>query len=166
MFFSISPFIGMFHKKGNIADGERCSCSTKASANSLELDHLSLSLLITTQLEMLATSQRRLFAVLAFGTLHTQHDFLGGLGLKWKVKWWVTLVSGSLFINSYLLSEDGFGLSSETLLFSVVTTTTLWSLTFLRLLVLWHLMNAMGVAFSAVRATLFWNVDLKLKKRF
>lgn len=51
-------------------------------ASSLELDHLSLSLLITSQLEMLATSQWRLLAVFAIGTFHTQYDFLGSLGLK------------------------------------------------------------------------------------
>lgn len=51
-------------------------------ANSLELDHLSLSLLITSQLEMFATSQWSLFAVFAVSAFHTQHNLLGGLGLK------------------------------------------------------------------------------------
>lgn len=55
-------------------------------ASSLELDHLSLSLLVTSQLEMLATSQWRLLAVFAIGTFHTQHDLLGSLGLKNEVK--------------------------------------------------------------------------------
>lgn len=41
--------------------------------------------------------------MLALGALHSQDDFLGGLGL---------------------LSEDWLGLSSESRLFSVVTTTS------------------------------------------
>lgn len=47
----------------------------------LELDHLSLALLVTSQLEMLATLDGCLLAELAFGALHTQHNLLGGLGL-------------------------------------------------------------------------------------
>ena len=54
----------------------------KPEASSLELDHLSLSLLVATQLEMFATSQWSLLAVFAFGAFHTQHNFLGCLGLK------------------------------------------------------------------------------------
>lgn len=50
--------------------------------NSLELDHLSLSLLVTSQFEMFATLQWSLLAVLAFCALHSQNDFLCGLGLK------------------------------------------------------------------------------------
>lgn len=50
----------------------------------LELDHLSLALLVTTQLEMLATLDGSLLAELAFGALHTQDDLLGGLGLRAK----------------------------------------------------------------------------------
>lgn len=48
----------------------------------LELDHLSLTLLVTTQFEMFATFDWCLFAVLALSTFHTQHDFLGGLCLE------------------------------------------------------------------------------------
>lgn len=47
----------------------------------LELNHLSLALLVTSQLEMLAALDGRLLAELALGALHTQHDLLGSLGL-------------------------------------------------------------------------------------
>jgi hypothetical protein len=50
--------------------------------NSLELNHLSLSLLVTAQLEMFAALQWSLLAVFAFSALHTQHDLFGCLGLK------------------------------------------------------------------------------------
>lgn len=119
----------MFFTKGH--DG---NFSTKAPASSLELDHLSLSLLVATQLEMLATSQRSLFAVLALGTFHTQDNFLGGLGLKDNQMMRSTFKT--VMEKSYLLSEDWFGLSTETLLFTIVTTTTLRSFSLLRLLIL------------------------------
>lgn len=134
-------------------------------ASGLELDHLSLALLVTAQLEMLATSQRRLLAVFAFCALHTQDNFLGGLRLKVErnvVSFICALESSAAW--SYLLSEDGFGLATEALLFTIVATTTLSSVTFLGLLVLWNLVNAMSIALAAVRATLFWNVDLKFSK--
>lgn len=50
--------------------------------DNLELDHLSLAFLVTSQFEMFATLQWCLLAVLAFCTFHTQYNFLGGLGLK------------------------------------------------------------------------------------
>lgn len=64
----------------------------------------------------------------------------------------------------YLLSEDGFGLSTETLLLSVVTTTALGSAAFLRLLVLRDLVHFVAVALAAVGSALFWNVDLQWRK--
>lgn len=42
----------------------------------LELDHLTLALLVAAQFEMLATLQWSLLAVLALSTLHTKNDFL------------------------------------------------------------------------------------------
>lgn len=50
--------------------------------SSLELNHLSLSLLVASQFEVLTALQRGLLAVLAVDAFHTQHDFLRGLGLK------------------------------------------------------------------------------------
>lgn len=63
-------------------------------------------------------------------------------------------------LSSYLLSEDWFGLTTETLLFTVITTTTLCSRTFLRLLVLCHFVQFMTFAFFAKSAPLFWYVHL------
>ena len=48
----------------------------------LELDHLSLPLLVASQLEVLRSLQRHLDAPLALRALHTQHDLLRRLGLK------------------------------------------------------------------------------------
>jgi hypothetical protein len=48
----------------------------------LELNHLSLPLLVSTKLEMLATLEGDLLANLAFRALHPQHNFLGRLGLN------------------------------------------------------------------------------------
>lgn len=64
-------------------------------------------------------------------------------------------------LDSHLLSEDWLSLATESLLFPVVTTTTLSSMSLLRLLVLRHLVDLMRVAFAAVRATLLWNIHLK-----
>ena len=43
-----------------------------------------LPLLVTAQLEVLATLERDVVTVLAGGALQTQHDLLGGLGLRAK----------------------------------------------------------------------------------
>lgn len=47
----------------------------------LELDHLSLPLLVTAQLEMFAALDGKLSLHLAFGALQLQHQLLGSLGL-------------------------------------------------------------------------------------
>ena len=135
-------------------------CTNRWNKSSLELDHLTLALLVTSQFEMLATFQWSLLAVFAVGTFHTKHDFLGCLGLETRMKVWgsVLIISNG---SSYLLSEDGFGLTTETLLFTIVTTTTLRSFPFLRLLVLWHFMDLVCIALAAVRATNFWDVNLE-----
>jgi len=96
------------------------------------MKQLRLPLLVSSQFEMLATLKRDLFTDLAVGALHPQHNLLGGLGL---------------------LSEDGFRLSTITLLFPVVTTTTLGSTAFLRLLVLRYFVDLVGFAFLAVGTT-------------
>lgn len=106
-------------------------------ASDLELNHLSLPLFVTSQLEMFATLQWCLLAVLAFGALHTQHNLFSGLSL---------------------LSEDRLGLTTETLLFSVVTTSALSTFTLLRLLVLCHLVWLVALALLAKGASLFRHI--------
>jgi len=66
----------------------------------LELDHLSLPPLVTSQLEVLGPLDWALPLSLALQALKTKDQLLGGLGL---------------------LPEDGLGLTSETLLLPVVT---------------------------------------------
>jgi len=68
------------------------------------LDHLILSLLVTAKLEVLASLDDQELLLLGFGALKTKHNLLGGLGL---------------------LVEDGFGLSTVSGLFAIVTTLTL-----------------------------------------
>jgi len=63
-----------------------------------------LGLLVTTQLEVLASLQSELLLGLAGSALKTQDDLLGGLSL---------------------LVEDGLGLTTITALLSVITTLTL-----------------------------------------
>lgn len=58
----------------------------KSRESCLELDHLSLALLVTSQFEVLATFKRRLFTVFALSAFHTKYDFLGGLCLKFNVE--------------------------------------------------------------------------------
>ena len=49
--------------------------------NFLELDHLSLPLLVTAELEVLGALDRGLESVLAGAALQTEDQLLGGLGL-------------------------------------------------------------------------------------
>lgn len=51
-------------------------------ANNLELNHLTLAFLVTSQLEMFATLQWGLLAVFAICAFHTQHNLFGSLSLK------------------------------------------------------------------------------------
>lgn len=137
----------------------------------LELNHLTLAFLITTQFEMLATLQWCLFTVFAFSTFHTEYNFFCCLGLKRTkivnkniVNFGNQMIYSNLIIcalDIYLLSEDGLSLTTETLLFSVVTTSTLSCLTFLRFLVLCHFMQFVAFAFFAESAALFWYIHLK-----
>lgn len=87
----------MLEKRADESKGTRV-------ARPLELQGSTLLLLVTTQLKVLASLQSHVRTVLARGALQTQHDLLGGLGL---------------------LVENGLGLSTVTLLLSVVTTLTL-----------------------------------------
>ena len=51
-------------------------------SGSLELDHLSLPLLVSSQLEVLGPLERHLHTHLAHGALHTKDNLFGGLGLE------------------------------------------------------------------------------------
>merc|ERR1719445_1243245 len=84
-------------------DDSLISASKQLSSTScplLELEHLSLLLLLASELEMLATLDGHLVLALAISALQTEDDLLGGLGL---------------------LSEDGLGLTSVSLLLAIVT---------------------------------------------
>lgn len=94
---------------------------------------------------MLAALQRGLFAVLALGALHAQHNLLGGLGL---------------------LPEDGLGLASESLLLAIVTTTALGGTALLGLLVLGDLVQLVALALLAEGLTLLGNVHLEERRNF
>ena len=106
----------------------------KQRDNGLELDHLSLPLLVATDLEVFAPLNRQLFTILALRALHPEYDLLSGLGL---------------------LPEDGFGLPTKAALFSVVSSSALSERRLLALLVLGHLMDsvfaALALAVSAPR---------------
>ena len=48
----------------------------------LELDHLSLPLLVSSELEVLGALDGELVSLLALLALNAEHDLLGGLGLE------------------------------------------------------------------------------------
>merc|ERR1719458_503297 len=85
-------------------------CIGQLTTRFLKLDHLSLTFFVTSQLEMLRTLDGNLLTAFALGAFKTKYQFLGGL---------------------CLLPQDGFGLTSETLLFAIVTPTSLCKLRFL-----------------------------------
>jgi len=95
--------------------------------SSLELKHLSLLLLLASQLEVLASFDGHLILSLAVRALQPEDDLLGGLGL---------------------LSEDGLGLSTVSLLLAVVTTLALGLERIFTLLVLRHLVKRVLPAFG------------------
>merc|ERR550532_2776824 len=105
----------------------------------LELDHLSLALLLSSQLKVLGPLDGTLVLPLALGALQPQHQLLGGLGL---------------------LPQDGLGLTTESLLLAIVPTTTLGLFRLGRLLVLGHLEELVGqtLLVGTVRLTQLGNV--------
>lgn len=105
----------------------------------LENKSSTLGLLVTTQLEVLATLQSELLLGLAGSALKTQDDLLGGLSL---------------------LVEDGLGLTTVTALLAVVTTLTLGEQGGLASLVLGDLVLGVLAALLglAVRPASFGNV--------
>ncbi len=131
----------------------------------LELNHLSLPLLVSSKFEVFAALKGDLLTDLAFRTLHPEHNLLGSLGLYGKsIKLWVIYKTKATFDDNYLLPEDGFGLTTITSLFSVVTATTLGSSSLLGLLVLRNFMSLVGLAFLAIRTTGLRYVHLEDEK--
>merc|ERR1719378_1615803 len=102
----------------------------RRQTESLELDHLSLALLLSSQLEVLGSLDRDLVLPLALSALQPQDQLLGGLGL---------------------LPQDGLGLTSEPLLLAVVPAPALGLLRLGGLLVLGHLHLDVLAALGAVR---------------
>src|SRR5512143_903585 len=86
---------------------------------------------------MFATLQGGLFTVFAFSAFHTQDNLFGSFSL---------------------LSEDGLSLTTNTLLFSVVTTSTLGTFALLGFLVLGDFVQFVALALLTEGATLFWYV--------
>lgn len=86
---------------------------------------------------MLATLEGNLLSVLAFGTFHPQYNFLGGLSL---------------------LPENRLSLSTESLLFTIVTSTTLRGVPFFALLVLCDFVSLVDFALFAKGASLLRHV--------
>ena len=89
-------------QKTRSQDGQQKNASKNEST--LEDKSLALALLVTTELEVLATLEGELLLVLADGALKTEDNLLGGLGL---------------------LVEDGLGLTTITRLLAVITTLAL-----------------------------------------
>merc|ERR1719219_1876328 len=104
----------------------------------LELDHLSLALLLSAQLEVLRSLDWALVLPLALSALQPQHQLLGGLGL---------------------LPQDGFGLPAESLLLAIVPASALSLLGLRGLLVLGHLHLHVLVALGAEGVTTFGHVN-------
>lgn len=128
----------------------------------LKLNHLTLTFFVTTQFEMFTSFQRNLFTELAFGTFHPQHNFLGGFSLENEL--FIRNTQNKIIKNlTYLLSEDGLSLSSKTLLFPVITPSTLRSMTFLGLFILCYFVQFMYFTFLAKSTTLFRDVHLNMK---
>merc|ERR1719266_937435 len=128
--FLYTEIIGLRNNK--IKEGESSVCCAK-----LELDHLSLSLLLTSQLEMLSSLDGNLVLPVAGNALQPEHQLLSGLSLT---------------------PQDRLGLTTETLLLTIVSSPTLSSLTFSRLLVLCNLELAVFVTLGAVGVPCLGNI--------
>ena len=105
----------------------------------LKLNNLTLSLLVTANFEMFASLNANLLACLAIRAFHTKSNLLG---------------SFSLF------TKNGLGLATETLLFTIVTTTSLGEFGVLAFLVLGHFVDGVLVALAgAICFTDLWYVN-------
>ena len=87
------------HHPHNLINSERGHVSSKFRLGRLELDHLSLPLLLSAKLKVLGPLDGHLVLPLAHRALHPEHQLLGGLSL---------------------LPQDRLGLTSKTLLLAVV----------------------------------------------
>lgn len=105
----------------------------------LELNHLTLPLLITTQFKVFASFQWNLFSVFAFRTFHPQNNFL---------------------CCFCFLPEDGLGLTAKTLLFAVITSSALRGMSLLTFLILRHFVSFVYFAFFAKSTPLLRYVNL------
>ena len=110
----------------------------KPDLTGLELNHLSLPLLVSSELKVLGPLDGHLETMLACTALQTKYQLLGSLGL---------------------LTQNRLGLTTKTLLFSVVTPFALGEDRLLGLLVLGHLELLMLVAMRTVGPAGFWDVD-------
>merc|ERR1711902_261841 len=116
MVSNLAIFFGFTVQKSNILT--ILELRNTIYATSLELDHLSLAFLFSSQLEMFGSLDWDLMFPLASGALNPQDQLLGGLSL---------------------LPQDRLGLTAETLLLTVVPPSALGLLGLSRLLVLGHL---------------------------
>lgn len=108
--------------------------------SSLELQSLTLLLLLTTQFEVLTSLQSQLSSGLASNTFQSQDDLLGGLSL---------------------LVENWLGLTTEPGLFTVITSLTLSEQGSLTSLVLGNLVLSVLTAVLTLTVGLsgLWNVN-------
>ena len=111
----------------------------------LELNHLSFAFFVTSQFKMLGTLDGNLILPFAFHTFHTQHQLFGCFSL---------------------LSQNGLGLTTETLLLTIISPTTLCLLGFLGLLVLSHLEHLVVLAVRMGTESSSFLGDVHLKKVF
>merc|ERR1719442_40887 len=107
----------------------------------LELNHLALALLLSSQLKMFGSLDWNLMFPLASGALDPKDQLLGGLGL---------------------LPQDGLRLTTEPLLLTVVPPSALSLLGLSRLLVLGHLERVVLVAPRAVGVAGLGDVNHRL----
>lgn len=113
--------------------------------------------LVDTNCEGLASLKSVLVDALAFVALELQHNLFRGFGLK------VLRYFFSINIVDYLLVEDGLGLTSVTLLLTVITSLTLSPQARLADFVLCNLVLLVVLALDigAVGGDSLWEVNLK-----
>ena len=99
--------------------------------------NLSLDVVLLSEDESFASLDNSEAFCLGLGAFEFEHNLLGVLGL---------------------LSEDGFGLSSETLLFHVISSFSLGNQTGFAGLVLGHFVDRVLMQFSAVTSNRLWDM--------
>lgn len=113
---------------------------------------------------MFAPLEGDLLTVFALTAFHTQYDFLCSFRLKFEKQIVTTFLTQSKY-TLYLLPEDGLRLTTKTLLFTVITPSTLRSVTFLGFLVLRYFVQLVNLALLAEGPPLLRNVHLKITKK-